>query len=138
MTETPDWLMALADVAAGHIAPIESLAPLGCHFCFVDGVWEVSLFASDTEIVGGGRDGERMTSPFLVDVMPLLTQFDEVLDCVWQPDRFDGDDELGCHLAIIGSLADHVVCLRVLSRAPERFPPGRRTNVYDGACEDLW
>jgi hypothetical protein len=138
MPEAPNWLTALADVVAGYITPVEPLAPLGCHYHQCEGVWEISLFVGDTELVGGDRDGERVAARFLVDVLPLLSLFDEVFDCTWQPDRFSDEDELGCHLSIIGMHLEQLVCVRLLSRSPDRFPPGRRANIYDGALEEMW
>lgn len=138
MGEIPEWISAFTDVIARTISPLEAHPPLGCHCHFAEGVWEISLFAGDTEIVGGERDGERVPSRFVVDIMPLMSQFSAVYDCTWQPERFDRDDELGSHLSIIGLHAEQLVCLRILSRVPDRFPPGRRTNAWDGACHDVW
>lgn len=138
MPETPSWLNELADIVAGYIAPVEPLAPMGCHYHLNEGVWEISLFVGDTELVGGDRDGERIPARFLVDVLPLLSHFSEVFDCTWQPDRFGEEDELGCHLSIIGLHGEQLVCVRVLSRSPERFPPGRRANIYGGVLEEMW
>jgi hypothetical protein len=138
MSAAPDWLPELANAAANHLASAEAVAPLGCHYCQAEGVWEVTLFASDTEVVGGGDDGKRQGSRFVVDVMPLLCLFTEILDCTWQPERFGEQDELGSHLAIIGTYAKQLVCLRVLSRSPSHLPPGRRRYTFDGTCEELW
>jgi hypothetical protein len=138
MAQIPDWIARLANAAAGHLAPVEPLAPLGCH-CHQEGsVWELSLFPSDTEMVGGSRDGQRLGSRFVVDVTRLLLLFSDVYDCTWQPARFDGEDELGCHLAVIGKYFNQVVALRVLSKAPQRFPPGRRAIVHEGRWEERW
>lgn len=138
MAEPPLWLTAFADVIAGYITPVEPLAPMGCHYHLNEGVWELSVFVGDTELVGGDRDGERIPARFLVDVLPLLSQFREIFDFTWQPDRFSEEDELGCHLAIIGIHDEQLVCVRVLSRSPERFPPGRRANIYGGVLEEMW
>ena len=138
MTAAPDWLSGLANAAASHLTSTETVAPLGCHYCHIDGVWEVTLFAGDTEVVGGGDDGKRQGSRFVVDVMPLLCLFTDILDCTWQPDRFGDHDELGSHLAIIGTYSGQLVCLRVLSRSPGNLPPGRRLSAFDGTWEELW
>jgi hypothetical protein len=138
MSSAPEWLASLANKAASHLASSEAVAPLGCHYCLMDGVWEITLFASDTEVVGGEKDGERKGSRFVVDVMPVLCLFTEILDCTWQPDRFDEEDEFGSHLAIIGTFSGQLVCLRVLSRSPRHLPPGRRANAFDGTWEELW
>jgi hypothetical protein len=101
----------------------------------------MTLFVGETELVGGARDGERVTPRFIVDILPLLSQFRQVFECSWQPDRFGDDDELGCHLSIVGMYGEQLVCVQVLSRSPERFTPFRRANArdaYDGALEQMW
>lgn len=117
MPEVPTWVTRLAETVAAHIIPTEPQAPVGCNCRFEDGVWEVNLFASSAPRGASGAQNGA-SSRFIVDVMPLLRQFGEVLDCTWQPERFGADDELGSHLSIIGTHAGKLVCLRVLSREP--------------------
>lgn len=138
MTAIPEWISALADAVTGCLLPVQPLAPAGCHVCRDGDGWEVSLFIGDTEIVGGRRDGVRKGSRFVADVMPILCLFDEVSDCIWQPTRFGSDDELGANLMIRGSCSGHEITLRILARAPRRFPPGRRANIHNRAWEELW
>ena len=138
MTHVPDWIIQLAEQVADRFAPVDPVAPLGCHFHRTDDVWEVSVFAADTEIVGGAHDGRRRPSRFVLDVMPLISLFDQVFDITWQPTRFEKKDQLGGHVAIIGTYRGELVCLRILSRAPAQFPPGRRANVHQGVWENLW
>lgn len=134
----PAWLSDLADAVVEQIAPIELLSPVGCHFCEADGRWEVAIFASTTEVVGGRRDGRNVQSKFRLNVLQLLAMFDDVLRCDWQNLPVDRDDELGAHLSIEGSHQGHDVWLRILSEAPRRFPAGRQARVHDNAIIDTW
>lgn len=138
MTEVPAWIIQLAEQVAERFAPVDPVAPLGCHFHRAPEAWEVSVFAADTEIVGGAQDGRRRASRFVLDMLPLISLFEQVFDITWQPSRFEKEDELGGHVAIIGTYDGQLVCLRVLSRAPATFPPGRRANVHQGVWENLW
>jgi hypothetical protein len=134
----PDWLQDLADAAAQLMIPADVMSPIGCHFCHVDEVWEVAIFASGTEIVGGGRDGEIRRSRFTVDVKALSRLFTAISDVSWQAHHLAADDELGPHVAIEGWFGKYQVRLRVLAFPPKRFGPGRRAIGYASLFEEMW
>jgi hypothetical protein len=138
MPTPPEWLQELADAAALQMIPADILAPVGCHFCLVDETWEISLFASNTQIVGGKKDGVLRPSRFQVDLQAVTKLFSEVHNLSWQPLALAADDELGPHVAIDGTYAGHSISLRILSRAPKQFAAGRRAIVYENAWEETW
>jgi hypothetical protein len=152
MTTPPRWLDRLANAAAAELLTLDvttdvtastglaatSLAPIGCHFHLADEGWEVALFVSTTEIVGGPQDGETTASPFAVDVERLRDLFDAVQAIHWQAQPFGEDDELGAHLAIEGILEGHEVTLRILSAPPARFEPGRTADFHQNRLSDRW
>jgi hypothetical protein len=138
MNQPPDWMQSLADEAGALIHPVDLLAPLGCHYCEVNGVWEITLFASQTEILGGPLDGGLRASRFHVDLAELIVLFDEVSSAYWQALGLGEEDDLGPHVGIEGRYAGHDVWLRILANAPKRFPPGRVAHVQQGTWEELW
>ncbi|HEY3963538.1 MAG TPA: hypothetical protein VGM05_03210 [Planctomycetaceae bacterium] len=139
MSETPPgWLKELADAAAVMIMPADVIAPIGCHYCCVDKVWEISLFASSTEIVGGGYDGEVRNSRFCLDVHALMKLVGNVGQATWQAHQLGDDDELGPHVAIMGRYGDQDVRLQILAFPPKRFSSGRRAVVYIPSWEETW
>src|SRR5579863_6023147 len=138
MPPPPKWLHEFADAVAVLMNPVDMLAPVGCHFCHSDGTWEITLFVSATQVVGGKNDGVLRPSRFNVDVQAVTALFSEVRKISWQPLSLPPDDELGPHLAIEGSCGKYSVCLRILARAPKRFDVGRRAVVYDAAWEETW
>jgi hypothetical protein len=138
MPAPPEWLQKFADAVALQMNPIDLLAPVGCHFCLVEDTWEITLFASSTQIVGGKRDGVLRHSRFNVDVRAVMDLFSNVWNMTWQPIPVAADDDLGPHLSIEGSHAEFSVWLRILARAPKRFDPGRRAIVYDATWEENW
>ena len=79
MSSPPGWLKELADAAALLMMPADVMPPIGCHYCSVGSTWEISLFASSTQVVGGGRDGDVRRSRFCLDVEGIRKLFDEVL-----------------------------------------------------------
>ncbi len=138
MPSPPEWLQQLADAAALQMIPADMMAPVGCHFCLVDEIWEISLFAANTQIVGGKQDGVLRPSRFQVDLQAVTKLFSAVHHLAWQPLPLAADDELGAHVAIDGLYAGHSVSLRILSRAPKQFTAGRRAIVYENAWEETW
>jgi len=128
----------LADEAGAALIAVDVLAPLGCHFCEADGVWEITLFASHTEILGGPNDGGVRPSRFHVDFKALLVLFDEVESAYWQAQGLGADDEVGPHVGIDGIYQGHRVWLRIPSLAPRRFPAGRHALVQPETWEELW
>src|SRR5437879_5970087 len=138
MPSPPEWLQELADAVALQMTPADVLAPVGCHFCLVDGTWEISLFAAGTQIVGGKKDGVVRASRFSVDLQSLLKLFSEIESLSWQALRLSADDELGPHISLAGTHAGNRVWLRILAWAPKRFAPGRRAVGYEHAWEEIW
>lgn len=138
MPSPPEWLKELADAAARLMMPIDLLSPIGCHFCCIDGTWEVSLFASNTQVVGGKLDGVLRASRFDLDLKAVLDLFSEVSRFSWQALALTRDDELGPHVSLDGTYAGNTVWLRILARPPKRFDPGRRAIVYEPAWEETW
>lgn len=138
MPAPPAWLKKLADDVALQISPSEVLSPIGCHFCCVEGVWEVTLFASSTQIVGGKRDGVLRSSRFNVDLRAISDLFARVDSVQWQALPLGPTDELGPHVSLEGTYEGNPVWLRILSKAPKRFKPGRRAVVYEAAWEEIW
>ncbi len=138
MVAPPHWLSAFANSVATHIHSVDLLSPLGCHFQNVDEVWEVTVFASRTEIVGGPEDGRMSDSGFNVDVKNIIEQFSQVESISWQTQPLGLHDELGAHLAIEGLIDNKQVWLRVTAAAPRRFAVGRRALVNQQKLEELW
>ena len=137
MTVSP-WLQELADAVAEQLIPLKNAFPIGCHCCEVDGRWELSLFASSTEIVGGVHDGKCQPSVFAMNLMSILLHFDEVESVQWQNQPVDRKDELGAHVAIDGRIDGNAVSLRVLAKAPRRFACGQQVRVHENAVVQTW
>jgi hypothetical protein len=122
MSEPAAWLKTLADAVAQSVALIDVTAPFGCHFCFADGVWEVTLFAEAVEVVGGPKDGAIKLSRFGVHITEILALFQDVTSCTWQAQSMGEDDDLGPHLSVEGLYKGRQVWLRVLAEPPVHFP----------------
>jgi hypothetical protein len=138
MVTPPDWLSTFVDSVTAHIHSHDVLSPLGCHFQQVDDLWEITVFASRTEVVGGPQDGLLCNAAFSVDVNRLLNQFSEIHSISWQAHSLGMRDELGPHLSVEGRRDNRQLWLRITSTAPERFEAGRRAIVNQQQIEEIW
>lgn len=134
----PEWLQELADGVATRILAVDVLAPLGCHFTCADEVWEITLFASSTEILGGPQDGGERVSRFHVDILPLFELFDSLESVYWQAQGLGFEDDLGPHLGIEGVVQGQRVWVRIPSLPPRGYSPGRQALVKKRSWEELW
>ena len=134
----PAWLAELAEDVTGLMVPTEVMAPIGCHFHREASVWEVTIFASVTEVVGGQQDGMRFPAHFLLDVGGVIGLFSDVDSVKWQVLDEGPDDELGAHLAVEGIYRSERLLLRIPAQAPRRFDVGRVANVYEKRFVDIW
>lgn len=134
----PSWLAELAKSVTTLMHAQDVLAPIGCHYHRGDDMWEVTIFASRTEVVGGERDGLRFPSRFVLDVKGLLALFETVEAIEWQALSQGPEDEIGANLAVLGSCEGGRVCLRIPAEAPHRFEVGRLANVYEMRFVDVW
>ncbi len=138
MVSPPSWLSNFVDSVTSNIHAYDVLSPLGCHYQQVKDIWEVTVFASRTEIVGGPQDGLTCHASFNVDISGILQCFSEVGTISWQSQSLGSDDELGAHLAVEGICDNKQIWLRITSTAPERFGVGRRAVVNQQQIEEMW
>lgn len=136
----PAWLRwFVTDVSRGLVNR-QGLAPVGCHI-FHDSeadIWEVSVFVSRTEVVGGPQDGNVISTGLQLDVMTVCEAFDVAPEVHWQSQAVCEEDQLGNHMSFEGQARGHRVWLRVLHEAPEDIGPGRLLHAPQGVVEDLW
>ncbi len=136
----PMWLNDFASTAAEHIHGVDVLSPLGCH-CYHNKArdeFELTVFASRTQVVGGRLDGHEVSSSFDVNVGEIALLFDELPKIGWQALAKGTEDQLGPHVAFEGCYMGQAIWLRILSQPPDRFEHGRNLNVHTLKLEDLW
>jgi hypothetical protein len=136
----PSWLRWFVNDASRGILDHGSTAPVGCHF-FHDtelDLWEVTLFVSRTEVVGGPQDGSVISNGVQVDIGVVLQSFDSLPECYWQSEAIHSDDQLGNHLSLEGVARGQRVWLRIVHEAPAWTGPGRLMHARQGIIEDLW
>ncbi|MCA9038585.1 MAG: hypothetical protein KDA91_25850, partial [Planctomycetaceae bacterium] len=100
----PPWMRWFVSDVSRSITDYQAVAPLGCHFYFDSdrSVWEITLFASATEIVGGPRDGCKIEGDLHVNLGQVIGAFDEPPTSWWQSERYSESDDLGSHISFEG------------------------------------
>lgn len=142
--QPPQWLDRFANLATQAFHSADKLAPVGCHFHRYEeerGLppqWEVTLFASSTEIYGGALDGSCAVSRFMLDLRVLMEVFDVVESFYWQAQTMADDDELGPHVGVEGEFEGHAVWLRITSKSPSQFDSGRVVDLCANEVQDRW
>ena len=134
----PVWLQELADELTACLTPVDPRAPIGCHVCHAEGCWEVTVFVSRTEVLGGQFDGDVMPGRFVLDVARIMGVMDHVEACWWQPLPCAADDELGPHLSLEGQHAGERLWVRITAEQPAALESGRIANVLTGTIERRW
>lgn len=136
----PAWLRWFANDAARAILDTAAHAPIGCHYHYEEprDEWEVAIFVSDTEVVGGPRDGTLVPCRIQVDVAHAVQLFDEMPKVYWHAGTVHQEDDEEQHMSLEGTVRGHAVWLRVLAQAPEQAGPGRLLHAATGHLEDLW
>ena len=83
-------------------------------------------------------DGVCLPARIFVDLRDLTELFSEVTNFYWQSALAAPDDELGAHISLEGKFEGNWVWLRILAKAPRRFPAGRSLNAFTFQMRDQW
>jgi len=140
MANPPEWIADLVNCVVRQMQPSGLLNPVGCHYHLNEesGEWEVSVFVSDSRIVGGQYDGSQVQPAFFMDLSEVVSFFETVKGVTWQTNYLGDDDEVGNHVSIEGEVLGNRVWLRLLARAPRHVEAGREVSVYSNSIQDLW
>ena len=123
----PGWLDSLLEVVAANMIPQNAMGPLGMRYRDDEGMWDVSVYPTPVELIGGAVDGEVVAPDFTLDLEGLRSAFDRIEDFGW---RALGLPQIeGPHVSIEGSYMGHEVYLQVLAYAPDDEEPGIKLDV---------
>ena len=121
------WLHQLLEAVAGCMTADSPMGPLGYRYGEEEGSWEVDVYPTLVELVGGAVDGEVVAPGFTLDVEELRAAFDRIKAWVWHSLGFPHDE--GPRLVVEGVLQGREVFLQVLAYAPEDEEPGMRLDT---------
>jgi len=111
-----EWLDLLLDVVGACINPESPMDSLSLLHREEEGFWEVDVFPTAVEVVGGADDGAVVTPLFSVDLAQLHSAFDHVSDFGWN--AFGWHDGDGPFVWIEGVHLERPLLLRVLAQDP--------------------
>jgi len=129
MSEAPQWLTSLVDAVGGCMETHCAAGPLAFRWGNEDDFWEVTVYCTPGEAVGGAEDGAVLVPGFSLDLMGLTSIFDELTDSHWQAHPFGPHDHGGPHISVEGTYRGHQVFLQVLAEAPEDEEPGFKVDM---------
>jgi hypothetical protein len=92
-----------------------------------EGFWDVWVFPTPVELVGGAHDGAVVVPGFSLDLEELQAVFDEVVAFVWNALGLNYPE--GSYVSIEGVFQGRELYLQVLARAPEDEEPGLKVDA---------
>ena len=129
MTEPPAWLESLVYEVLKCMQAHNVLGPISYRWGGGEkDSWEVMVYPSIGELVGGEEDGTTVAPGFNFDLLAFGAVFDDVTAAHWQSHGFGPHDHAGRHISYEGSYKGHQVCVRILSEAPPDEDPGFKVD----------
>lgn len=122
MAIPPNWTEDFVQQLSYCLFPAEVPAPLGCHYHFEMGCWEIAIFPSMRKNARGDYYLEEYRpSPFTFDIQQMLPLFEDIQHLDWVAIPTSLENEVGPHLLIEGVVDGHCVLVRICSEVPLRF-----------------
>jgi hypothetical protein len=122
----PDWLKILVDLVVDCIEVESPAGPLGVRWGRDDDFWEVTIYPTPVELVGGAVDGEVVTPGFTLDLERLRTAFTRLDAFGWNALGLGQD---GPCIQLEGDFMARQLFLRVLAQAPQDEAPGAKLSM---------
>ena len=133
MSEIPAWLELLVDAVAAQIRPHDQMGPVGFRFRQDEaGWWDIIVYPTPVELVGGAVDGEVGTPGFAYDLESLRPLFERVDRVVWNAHGVDVNDEDGPSIEVHGLYGGRELRVRFLAYAPEGEEPTIKLDTRNG------
>jgi hypothetical protein len=126
-SEVPAWLDELVEAVAGCLTADSPMGPLGFRYDEADEFWEIVVYPTPVELLGGAHDGAVVAPGFALDLERLRAAFDRVDDFGWNALGLHDPD--GPYVWVEGDYRGRDVLLRVLGQAPEDEDPGMKLDI---------
>jgi hypothetical protein len=127
MVEDDDWLNTVLEAVEGCLEADSPMGPLGLRYREEEAFWEVWIYPTPVELVGGRHDGEVVVSGFSLDLEQLRECFDSVVALNWSALGLNYSE--GPHIGIEGVFEGREIYLQVLAYAPEGEEPGLKVDT---------
>jgi hypothetical protein len=123
----PEWLSDLIADIADCIEADHPMGPLGARYREEDGFWEILVYPTPVELLGGAVDGAVVDPGFSLDLVRFQSIFDRVDDVSWNTHGYHGSEPP--FVSVEGVYGGKAMFLRMLSAAPEDEEPGMKFKV---------
>ncbi|SIO61612.1 hypothetical protein SAMN05444166_6805 [Singulisphaera sp. GP187] len=135
LTDTHDsnWLDSLIEAVGASLAADNLMGPLGILYGEKDGYWEVDIYPTPVELIGGADDGAVVSPAFSLDLEALRSAFERIEDFGWT--TIGWPDGNGPFVWIKGAYQGHELLLRILAQAPEGEEPGSKLRMPEASKE---
>ena len=124
------WLHRLLHAVAECMVALSPVGPLGYRYGGDEGVWEIDIYPTPVELIGGARDGEVLDAGFSIDIEQLRGSFERIDAVMWESMGHPGG--AGPNVTIEGRYEGHEVFIQVLAYAPVDEEPGMKIDTTDG------
>ncbi len=123
MALPPSWIEEFVQQLSLCLFPQGTPTPLGCHYHYEAGCWEIAIFPSMRKKSSNVYSNEPAysPSPFSFDIQQALPLFEEIQHLDWIAMPATSENETGHHLLLEGIVEDVAVLIRVCAEVPKRF-----------------
>jgi len=126
-TEEDDWLNLLDDAVSSCVEADSPMGPLGLRYWEEEGFWDIWVYPTPVELVGGAHDGTVVVPGFQLDLEQLRQEFDSITEFGWNSLGLNWPE--GPHVYVEGVFQGREVYLQVLAYAPEDEAPGLKLDA---------
>lgn len=127
--QPPAWLVSLVELVANCLEAHNPMGPLGFLYGQEEDLWELIVYPTPVELMGGATDGAVVLPGFSLDLQALQSAFEQVDAVDWCAQAFGPHDLTGAHISLEGLYQGHQVWLQVLAEPPEDEEPGLRLDT---------
>jgi hypothetical protein len=132
----PEWLQHFIADLAELFDPAEDVARVGFECLPTETGWEVGLFLSRVEIVGGRFDGKAELCQFSYNLKGLRDRFEEITDFQLTALPKSDREEAFSFVQVQGLVESTPVSLKIFSIPPQDAGIGLRRHT-NGQCETV-
>ena len=121
------WLHQLVETVAECMTADSPMGPLGYRYGEDDDYWEVDIYPTPVELVGGAVDGKVVAPGITLDVEELRSAFERIDSLNWQSLGLPIDE--GPRFVVEGTCQGRNVLLQILAYAPDDEEVGMKLNT---------
>jgi hypothetical protein len=121
------WLDNLLEAVSTCIEADAPMGPLGLRYGVDEDFWDISVYPTPVELVGGAHDGAVVIPGFRLDLERFRSLFEKVKDFGWN--ALGLTDPEGPYVYVEGVYDGRTVFVQVLASPPEDEEPGLKFDA---------